>query len=197
MGPRHRRLILLPPILAPDHTMNTLADTIIRPGHLALSYTERLLKDVTPDIFARKPRIDSPPRIIDINHPAFCLGHLATYPARLLEWCNLPTAAAAVPATYADLFAAGKECHDDPDGTIYPPMAEITERYFASFRHLLEALTTVPDHILTAPNPAEGRFKEILPSLAAAANFMVAPHIMMHLGQISAWRRCFNLGPAM
>lgn len=179
--------------------MNILADTIVRPGHTALRYTEMLLKDVTLEIFARKPSFETPSgtRTVEINHPAFCLGHLATYPQRLLEMCGLDPATAAMPASYADLFAAGKECHDDPTGTIYPPMDEITDRFFSAHRYLLESFATVTDDVLLRPNPAEGRMKEMFPTVASAANFMVAPHIMMHLGQISAWRRCFGLGPAM
>lgn len=175
--------------------MNHIADTIIRPGNLALRYTEALLKDIKPEIFARKPRLEG--RVLDINHPAFCLGHLALYPQRTLALCGQEPGPAAMPEHYTELFAAGKECRDDAEGTIYPAMNEITERYFTAYRHLLESLATISDDILVRPNPAEGRMKEMFPTVAGAANFTASSHILMHLGQISAWRRCFNLGPAM
>jgi hypothetical protein len=175
--------------------MPNLGETIVRPGHLALRYTEMLLKDITPATFARKPQLEG--RIIEINHPAFTLGHLALYPARMLEMCGLDSTPAAAPADWADLFSAGKECRDDPDGTIYPAMSQITDRYFSAYRHLLEVLGGISDEVLLRANQGEGRMKEMFPQMSGLANFMVAPHMMSHLGQLSAWRRCFGLGSAM
>lgn len=176
--------------------MNTLADTIVRPGYTSLRYAEMLLKDVTPEMFARRPRLEGG-TLVAINHPAFCLGHLTLYPAKVLGMCGLDASNVAAPQSWASLFEAGNDCQDDPDGTIYPRMDEITERFFAAHRHALEAIAKVPDQALVRENPAEGRMKEMFPTVAGAVNFMIGPHVMMHLGQISAWRRCFGLGPAM
>ena len=50
---------------------NTVADSL----DLCLGYTERLLKDVTPANFAR---FASPGgHVVESNHAAFVLGHLA------------------------------------------------------------------------------------------------------------------------
>jgi hypothetical protein len=153
------------------------------------------LKGITPEIFARTPRVEG--RVIEINHPAFNLGHLSLYPARVLEMCGLEKGPAAMPAAWGELFTAGKECGDDPEGVIYPPMSELTEGYFGAYRHLLEALAGASDEALMCANPGEGRMKEMFPTIGSFVNFMVGPHMMSHLGQISAWRRCFGLGSAM
>jgi hypothetical protein len=176
---------------------NLVAETIIRPGHVALGLAERLLADVKPEIFARKPVVGG--KRVEANHPAFTYGHLAMYPQRLLELCGLDATAAAVvmPAGYADLFPAGKECRDDPEGTIYPAMSEIKDRFFSSYRHALESLLTAPDDLFARENPMEGRMKTMFPTLGGAANFLINSHIMMHMGQVSTWRRCFGLGPVM
>jgi hypothetical protein len=179
----------------------TTAQSIIYPGHTALWLAEQLLKDVTPALFARKPRFEgaSGARVIDANHPAFVYGHLATYPQRLLQLAGLDASAPEVimPETYAGLFGAGNECRDDADGSIYPAMAEITERFFTSYRHTLEVLSTAGDEVFARENPMEGRMKAMFPTVGPAINFMVNSHIMMHLGQVSTWRRCFGLGPVM
>jgi hypothetical protein len=96
--------------------MNTLADTIVRPGYTSLRYAEMLLKDVTPEMFARRPRLDGG-NLAAINHPAFCMGHLALYPAKVLGMCGLDPSHAAAPENWAALFEAGNECQDDPQGT--------------------------------------------------------------------------------
>ncbi|MEY4102879.1 MAG: hypothetical protein RL461_81, partial [Planctomycetota bacterium] len=44
---------------------------------------------------------------------------------------------------------------------------------------------------------AEGVFKERFPVLGQAVLFLCNNHQMMHLGQISAWRRVMGLGSAM
>jgi hypothetical protein len=178
-----------------------VADTIIRPGHTALWLAEQMVKDVSPDLFARKPHFGTgaDAKVIDANHPAFVYGHLATYPIKLLQMCGVDATAPAVimPPAYAELFSAGKECRDDPDNTIYPSMAEINEQFFGGYRHALEAISTVSDEVFTRPNPAEGRMKAMFPTVGPLVNFMVGSHIMMHLGQVSTWRRCFGLGPVM
>lgn len=179
--------------------MNTTADAIIRPAHTALGLAESLLKDVSPAIFARKPRFEtaSGPRVIDANHPSFIFGHLALYPQRLMTMMGLDASGAVVPSTWPDLFSAGKECRDDPDGTIYPPMSEVTERFFTSYRLAVEAVGSLPNEAFERPNPAEGRMKTMFPTLGGLANFVLSAHPMMHMGQISTWRRCFGLGPVM
>ena len=48
----------------------------------------------------------------------------------------------------------------------------------------------------TPPNPSGGRMTELFPTLGSMHAFYTGGHIMMHLGQISAWRRMQGLGAA-
>jgi hypothetical protein len=41
-----------------------------------------------------------------------------------------------------------------------------------------------------------GRMTELFPTLGSLYNFYVGGHMMMHLGQISTWRRMMGLGAA-
>ena len=93
------------------------------------------------------------------------------------------------------LFKAGVECVED-DGR-YPGKDEILAHYLDRYRLLLDVLPTVSEEAFARENPAEGRFKEILPTIGNVAIFMVTSHPMMHLGQISAWRRAMGMGSAM
>jgi hypothetical protein len=43
----------------------------------------------------------------------------------------------------------------------------------------------------------EGRIKEIFPFVGLAINFMLNNHNMMHVGQVSAWRRAMGLPSVM
>lgn len=177
--------------------MSQFAPMIVSSGRMSVGLAERMIKDVPAALFARKPSFDlkAGPKVIDTNHAAFVYGHLSTYPVKLLQLLSLDQASAQNPAGFDDLFAAGKECHDDPSGTIYPHMEKITSHFFASHRALLSALERVSDAQFAAPNPREGRSRELFPTIGAVAIFYVSGHIMNHLGQISTWRRCVGLGP--
>lgn len=174
--------------------MGQFAEYVVSAAKMSLGLSELLLKDVTPEIFARKPTIGG--KTIETNHGAFNYGHLALYPARWLTVCGMDASKAAVPTGFDVLFAAGKECQDDPAGTIYPSMKTITEAYFAAHHAAIEVLPTIPDSLLLQPNPREG-MRARLPNIGAMMIFYTSSHMMMHLGQVSTWRRCFGLGPVM
>lgn len=155
----------------------------------ALGYGEALLKDIKPADFSRKPEG------IDTNHPAFIYGHLAIYPERVLEFVGKPDLAKPDPR-FVDLFAAGKPCVDDPLGVNHPSMDEILTRYRSRYEVLGPVLAATPDSVYLAPNPNE-RMRERFPSCGAMCVFMVSGHMMMHFGQLSAWRRCMGLPSAL
>ncbi len=175
--------------------MGEYAETLVRGGRVSLWMAEQILKDVKPETFARKPNFGG--KVIDTNHPAFVYGHLATYPSKWLSAIGPDASIAAAPAKFDELFAAGKPCLDDPTGTIYPPMKEITDAFFATHKAALEVLGTTDDAKLHATNPREGRMKEMFPTVGGMLMFYMTSHMMMHLGQASAWRRCFGLGSVM
>ena len=170
------------------------AETLVRGGRISLGLADRLLADIKPETFARKPRFGG--TVVNTNHPAFVFGHLALYPARWLSDAGLDPKPAVTPVGF-QVFAAGQECRDDEAGTIYPPMKEIVETFKRVHTAALDQLGTLSDDKLRAPNPREGRIREMFPTLDGVLMFYVTSHMMMHLGQVSAWRRCFGLGSVM
>lgn len=161
-------------------------------------FAEKMLVGVTPQSFARKPRFETTagPKVIDCNHPAFVFGHLSIYPARFYAMFEIDPTPVAVAPEFVELFKAGAECRDDAEGTIYPSMDSITTTFFSRHDTLFEKLTTLDDSIMQKPTPDE-RYRQHFPTIGIAFTFMLTSHIMMHMGQISTWRRCFGLPSAM
>lgn len=167
----------------------TIAQTILPSARTSLGYTDRLLNAVDAAIFARMPEG------VTTNHPAFNLGHLAIYPEKLLRFLGREDLAIDESA-YTTLFGQHVECQDDPNASIYPPMNEILERFRTRHELLLSVLAETDDSVLLKTNPNEG-MRDRFPTLGSMLTFMLAGHMMMHLGQISTWRRCMGLGSAM
>lgn len=174
--------------------MGTLAGVLHSNAQISLSYAEGLLKDVRPADFARKPRSDG--SVVDTNHPAFVYGHLSVYAPRMALIAGLGEGVVQLPTGFEELFAAGKECRDDPSGSIYPAMSTITNAFFDGHRRVLAKIAELDDASLGAPHGRPGDFAAKFPSRAAMLAFLLGGHIMSHLGQVSAWRRCLGLPSA-
>ncbi|MCA9284257.1 MAG: DinB family protein [Phycisphaerales bacterium] len=152
-----------------------------------IGYAEALLKDIPADKFAFSPHPT-------MNHPAFVVGHLSIYPNRLLSIMGKSDLAVERPG-YDELFKAGTACVADPKK--YPGKDELTAYYLDRYKTLASVLESVSDETLAQPNPMEGRLREMFPTIGAATNFMANNHNMMHLGQLSSWRRAMGLPSVM
>jgi hypothetical protein len=169
--------------------------SFIAPGaRLGVSYAERLLAGVGPQDCGRLARPGGV--TVQSNHPAFVLGHLSLYPARVMTNLQLPTGSTAAPTGYDELFKPGVECQDDPQAKIYPAMAEMKRFFTESYKAAIAAVEAAADGLFDLQNPTEGRSREMFPTVGAAVNFYLIGHVQMHLGQLSAWRRAMGLPPA-
>jgi hypothetical protein len=164
------------------------------PGAKAVrGYAERLLKDIDAARFARKPVVNG--AALDINHPAFVYGHLALYPMQLAEMLDLPRNGMEIPASYPELFRMGVACQDDPKGEIYPSMQELTTTFFTATDALFASIHLARPELFEVEleNPSRReRFQTVGPFVA----YILLAHPQVHLGQVSAWRRCMGLGAA-
>ncbi len=167
---------------------NIMADSL----ELSLSYAERMLQDVTAEQFPRFAVVNG--QTVESNHGAFIYGHLSLYGPRILTQLGLE--APQVPAVFETAFSKDAKCVDDPQATIYPPMSEITALFFEGYRAAVAALRSASDDALQIPNPMPGRMTDLFPTMGSMHNFYVGGHMMMHMGQMSAWRRMLGLGPA-
>jgi hypothetical protein len=166
---------------------NIIADSL----HVALGYAERLLEDVPPARFARFAQVGGV--TIVSNHPAFIYGHLSLYAPKVLRLIGHP--APPTPEHFEIRFSKDATCRDDVDGDLYPPLDDVVGFFREGHRMVTGALRSTPDEVFDRPNPAEGRMRERFPTIGSVQAFYCGGHIMMHLGQMSAWRRMEGLGP--
>ncbi|MFM8415725.1 MAG: DinB family protein [Planctomycetota bacterium] len=165
---------------------NTIADSLT----VSLSYADRLLKDVSAERFARFAAPGGV--VVASNHPAFIYGHLSLYAPKVLQQIGHP--APAVPEHFDVSFSKDAACRDDVDGDLYPPMDEVLAFFHEGYRMVTGALRSTPDEVFHRPNPAEGRMRDLFPTVGSVQAFYCGGHMMMHLGQMSAWRRMEGLG---
>lgn len=169
---------------------NMIADSM----EMELRYANSLVAGVTAEQFARFATPGG--ELIESNHPSFCLGHLTLYAIRMLDQMGKPTAEFGVCEKYATAYSKDAKCVDDADGSVYPPMDEVMGKFNACYNAAVEALREVSDETLQGENPAGGRLTELFPTLGSVFGFYSGGHMMVHLGQMSAWRRMMGLGAA-
>ena len=173
--------------------MSNIGPMIAASARVGLGYAERLSKDVSADQFARFARIGD--TVIESNHPAFIYGHLSLYAANVIDGVGGDAGPYRPSDKYTELFSKDATCVDDPDGSIYPAMDEVTGKLFDGYRAVVEALDGAPDDCFMVENPNE-RMRPKFPTAGAMLGFYVGGHFMIHIGQMSAWRRAMGLGPA-
>lgn len=173
--------------------MSNIGPMIAASARLGLGYAERLLKDVKPEQFARFARIGD--RVIESNHPAFIYGHLSLYACRVIDGVGGDASPYQPSAKFIKAFSKDAVCVDDPDGTIYPAMDEVTSALLDSYRAAADALEAADDDLFGVENP-NAAMREKFPTAGAMHTFYVGGHFMLHMGQMSAWRRAVGMGPA-
>lgn len=169
---------------------NSIADSL----QLSLGYADRLMAGVEESNFARFAAPGGSP--IESNHPAFIFGHLSLYAPKICQQLGRDDLTKNVPSNFEAVFSKDAKCQDDPDGSIYPAMSEVVDFFKGGYANTLTALREVDDAVLQQSNPSEGRIAELFPSIGSMHGFYVGGHMMMHLGQMSAWRRMQGLGSA-
>ena len=155
---------------------------------VARSFVEQVVKDVPDAIFARKPEG------MNMNHPAWVLGHLSLYTDDVLKLIGREDLVAPI-AGAAELFGHGSECRDDINGDIYPDKETLLARFVQRTNTMAAAVAETDDETLARPNTLF--LNKELPTVGGIVNFLMGLHVMMHAGQVSSWRRAMGLGPCM
>ena len=168
---------------------NNIADSLV----LSMGYAQRLQAGVTPEIFARFAAPGG--QVVESNHPAFVLGHLSLYACRVVEQLGGDASAVTPNERFLSVFGMESKCVDDPTGTIYPSMVEVTAAFFKNYEGALAALRSAPDSAFQQPNPHPKMVAKFA-TMGSMHAFYCGGHLMMHLGQVSAWRRMQGLGAA-
>lgn len=175
--------------------MSGIASQIAGVAKPGLGMAQTMIKGVPADRFARFTKGEG--SLVNANHPAFVFGHLAIYPTMMASMLGLDPAGVAVPDDWEGLFKHGVDCLDDPESSIYPAMDEVVQRFTQTHDSIMEVLAGVSDEVLLSEIPEGTPMHGFMPTVGAATSFMLTSHVMFHLGQVSTWRRCEGLGPAM
>jgi hypothetical protein len=171
--------------------MSTI-ETIFLPGFkILLNYGMNLAQDIPEEKFARKPQFNN--QVINMMHPAFAYGHLATYPKKILTLLELKNDNLKVPEDYYKIFEKGQVCHDDLEANIYPSKNEILENFRYSMQVVAESLSQADITVFDKVNPFPAAIDRF-PTVGAFVSYLLSAHISGHLGQISSWRRSQGLG---
>ncbi len=162
-------------------------------ARLGIGYAERLLGDVPDDKFGAFAKVGNGQ--IKSNHPAFVCGHLSLYAPKILADLGQDASAITPPDSYDALFSKDASCQDDPDQKLYPSADELRRVLINGYTAVADALEQSDDAVFLGVNsnePMRGKF----PTTGAMHGFYVGGHFMIHMGQISAWRRAIGMGPA-
>ncbi|MCA9137183.1 MAG: DinB family protein [Planctomycetales bacterium] len=170
-----------------------IGNMIAASTRLGISYAERLLTDLDADQFARFATVGG--TTIESNHPCFIFGHLSLYAPRVVRELGGDTSGIAPSETFDTLFNKDAKCVDDPDGSIYPSMDEVVAAFRSGHQRAIETLEQAADGLFALENPNEA-MRSKFPTTGAMHAFYLGGHFMVHMGQLSAWRRMMGLGAA-
>lgn len=173
--------------------MSTIGPMIAASAKLGLGYATRLMADIDASQFSSFARVGD--QIVPSNHPAFVCGHLSIYPARIVKELGGDASAIEPSAEWLELFSPSATCVDDPNGTSHPGKAELVSVMTQNYEAAIAALEAASDDAFAPPNANE-KMRSKFPTIGAMHAFYVGGHFMVHMGQVSAWRRMIGLPPA-
>jgi len=173
--------------------MNTIGPMIAASAKLGMNYANRLLKDVKPETFSSFAKPNG--ITVESNHPAFLYGHLSLYAPRIVTELGADASNIQPSERFTELFSKDAKCANDQAGDFHPSMEEILEAFRSGHEAAIQALEATEDQVFQHDNPNEA-MRKLFPTIGAMHAFYVGGHLMMHMGQMSAWRRMMGLGAA-
>lgn len=170
-----------------------IGDMIADSLKLGIGYAGKLIAGISHNEFSQFARVDG--RMVESNHPAWVYGHLSIYAPRVINELGGDSSVLQIGDEWMELFSAKSKCLDDPEGKIYPAMDQIVAKLFDGYRAAEQILRDTSDETFAQPN-SNATLQSRFPTLGSMHCFYVGGHFMLHMGQISAWRRMTGLGPA-
>lgn len=172
---------------------NLIGGMIAASARLGLGYADRLMSGVTQENYARFAVGGD--RTIESNHPCFILGHLSLYPCRVVEQLGGDASSIMPTETFDKLFNKDAKCVDDASGDLYPSLESVVETFRGAHELAISTLEQTSNEVFDAENPNEG-MRAKFPTIAAMHGFYLGGHVMLHMGQLSAWRRAMGMAAA-
>lgn len=174
--------------------MGSIGQLISASAARGLGLIVKACEPIDPDHFDRFPEArDGTP--VRTNHPAFIIGHLSLYPSSALGLVGEDSTQVTPPADWQDLYKAGVECRDGGT-TEYHGKPALLEFFTRAHDHTLAALANVSDDVYLTEHPSEAT-RVHFRTVGIMVNFYFTSHVMLHAGQLSAWRRMMGYGSVM
>jgi len=178
----------------PTDTTSMFLQSLLPAAKLGIGLGEMLAKDIPADKFVRF--LTNNGEKIVANHPAYAIGHLAIYPAKIAGFLGADASTFAKLEKWVPVLEQDIECHDDADGSIYPGKDAILDAYVSGYTGILDIVANTDESVFAQENPFE-KARDRFPTIGVMTSFMLTSHVMFHLGQVSTWRRCMGLGSVM
>ena len=122
-----------------------------------------------------------------MNHPAWILGHLAVTTDSAVR---IVGGTPVCPEDWRAKFGPGSSVIADRGA--YPSKSELLAAFEAAHARVMEGMASVTEEHLSRPQPSRF-FRAELPTLGDMLLHLITTHPMLHLGQLSAWRRAMGL----
>lgn len=121
-----------------------------------------------------------------MNHPAWILGHVAIgfdFVAMLAGQEMMTD------DKWMATFGPGSTPLDKREN--YPSKAELLKKFDDVHSNTVEIIKGLSDELLAEPNETPF-FQKQLPTKGDLILHLITTHALLHLGQLSAWRRCIG-----
>jgi len=151
---------------------------------LSIAFTQKAFGDIPEEQMRAQPAPG-------INPPVWLLGHMCVgwdSALRLIGQRGI------CPADYRRNFGPGSSLDAMP--AELPPKKEMLETLSRIGDLLLAELPKVPDELWSKSNPSKFLTAE-LPTILDLSTHLLIGHHMMHIGQLTVWRRLMGLPSIM
>ncbi len=172
---------------------NNIGPIIAASARLGMGYADRMLTGIESSQFSQFAQVGG--TVVESNHPCFILGHLSLYAPRIVGELGGDTSSIEPSDVFVKHFNKDAQCTHDPDHSIYPSMDKVVAAFRAGHEKAIETVEQADDGLFIKENPNEG-MRGKFPTVGAMHAFYLGGHFMVHMGQMSAWRRMMGLGSA-
>ncbi|TWT55466.1 DinB superfamily protein [Thalassoglobus neptunius] len=126
-----------------------------------------------------------------MNHPAWILGHVALGADLVAKLLGEPTL---TDEEWLRVYGPGSTCSEDR--SVYPTKSSLLTKLDDVYEAVEKMIAAATPAQLSAPN-ATPFFPEQFPTTGDLIVHLMTTHASMHLGQLSAWRRCVGKGSVL
>ncbi len=157
-------------------------NTVMHNYQFGVGFLKNMLEGIDSDKLTHQPNPG-------MNHPIWIVGHLVDTMGFAAGLCG---GSYKSPDGWAELF--GMKSVPIDDVSKYPDAATLLAELDKAVEVIAPALAAIEADTLATEMPDEG-FRQMMPTVGDGLTFLLNGHIMMHIGQLSAWRRACGMPP--